>query len=447
MSLFYNLLTAENSAGTVYGTTLGYTVTNGEVDYSDLVAAGTKGPFVADGGELDLPFSTSDVTVYYNGALSDLSAVEEHDVYYYNENLRTVWIYHDRASGTLTAVSPSQAAPTSVTVAGVSYDIGTSSAAYQLSSQGSFSLGDVVTLLLGMNGEVVEVLDAREDTAVYYGVVVSSERSGSSSSTGSSGSASVQTVTQIACTDGALRTVYHSGGQLSAGRLAQVSYDGGEAAVKGLSTRALSGTVSGDGARLAGYDLADDVAILDTDGNGNYVRIYPSRIAGTRLQGADVRYYSLDKNGDIDQLILYEVTGDTYTYAYVTRAEGGTSGLSSSGSYTYILNGETGTITGSAVYNVSAGGAAIGYSGGQVESLRQLQPVELDRAGTLTARGEDGEDYALDEGVQVLLRDGRGLYAVELEEVTGGDYVLTGWYDAFGFSAGGRIRLIVAEEK
>ena len=217
--------------------------------------------------------------------------------------------------------------------------------------------------------------------------------------------------------------------------------------MKGLSTRALSGTVSGDGARLAGYDLADDVAILDTDGNGNYVRIYPSRIAGTRLQGADVRYYSLDKNGDIDQLILYEVTGDTYTYAYVTRAEGGTSGLSSSGSYTYILNGETGTITGSAVYNVSAGGAAIEYSGGQVESLRQLQPVELDRAGTLTARGEDGEDYALDEGVQVLLRDGKGLYAVELEEVTGGDYALTGWYDAFGFPAGGRIRLIVAEEK
>ena len=51
--------------------------------------------------------------------------------------------------------------------------------------------------------------------------------------------------------------------------------------------------------------------------------------------------------------------------------------------------------------------------------------MELDRAGTLTARGEDGEDYVLDEGVQVLLRDGRGLYAVELEEVTDGDYVLS----------------------
>ena len=44
VSLFNNLLTAETSEGAVYATTLGYTVTNGEVDYSALVAANTKGP-------------------------------------------------------------------------------------------------------------------------------------------------------------------------------------------------------------------------------------------------------------------------------------------------------------------------------------------------------------------------------------------------------------------
>ena len=44
ISLFYNLLTAETSAGTVYGTTLGYSITNGQVDYATLVTAETKGP-------------------------------------------------------------------------------------------------------------------------------------------------------------------------------------------------------------------------------------------------------------------------------------------------------------------------------------------------------------------------------------------------------------------
>lgn len=47
VSLFNNLLTAETSEGAVYATTLGYTVTNGEVDYSALVAANTKGPYVS----------------------------------------------------------------------------------------------------------------------------------------------------------------------------------------------------------------------------------------------------------------------------------------------------------------------------------------------------------------------------------------------------------------
>lgn len=50
-------------------------------------------------------------------------------------------------------------------MAGVSYDIGTSEATYQLSSQGSFQEGDLVTLLLGMNGEIISVLDCQESEA------------------------------------------------------------------------------------------------------------------------------------------------------------------------------------------------------------------------------------------------------------------------------------------
>ena len=99
------------------------------------------------------------------------------------------------------------------------------------------------------------------------------------------------------------------------------------------------------------------------------------------------------------------------------------------------------------MYNVSVGGVAIAYSGSQVEGIRQLESVELEEVGTLTAQGEDGVAYVLDEQVQVLLKGSGGYYAVELDEVTGGGYVLTGWYDDLGHPAGGRIRLIVAEEE
>ena len=238
VTLFYNLLVSENSEGTVYGTTLGYTVTNGEVDYSSLVTSDTKGPYVSSSGTVSLPFSTENITVYRNGTLSDLSAVKQYDVYYYNENLRTVWIYSDRVTGTLTSVSPSRAAPTSVTVAGTEYTIGTSTATYKLSSQGSFADGDTVTLLLGMNGEVVDVITASASSASYYGVVLSSERTASTSSTTTSETSSVQVVTQVACSDGVARTFYHDGSALRTGRVVSVTVNGSGTTVKSQIGRA-----------------------------------------------------------------------------------------------------------------------------------------------------------------------------------------------------------------
>ena len=183
VTLFYNLLLAETKTGAVYGATLGYTVKNNEVDYATVVSADTKGPYVADnGGGLTLPFTPT--AVYVDGALSSQSQVKQYDVYYYNSDLRTVWVYTDRTTGTLTDLSPSKTAPTSATVAGVTYSIGSSTASYKLSSQGQFSQGDVVTVLLGMDGDIVDVVSAQNSETTYYGVVVASSKAASSSSTG-----------------------------------------------------------------------------------------------------------------------------------------------------------------------------------------------------------------------------------------------------------------------
>ena len=385
--LFYNLLVSDDSSGTVYGTTLGYTVTNGEVDYSTLVTADTKGPYVASANKsLSLPFSTSGATIYRNGALSSLSAVQEYDVYYYNENLRTVWVYSDKVSGTLTALSPSSAAPTSITVAGTEYELGTSTAIYKCSSQGEFSTGDVVTLLLGMNGEVVDVVSIESAQSIYYGVVLSSKKGSSSSSTSSSDTSSIQTTTQVVCSDGTIRTFYTSGGPYSVGRLVSVT---------------------------------------------------------------------LDSQGEIDCLILSNVTGDTAEYVYLSGVEdNSTSGSGSiqniSVTYTYIQDGETQTLNSDRKYSIKTGGAALGYDeDGQVDSMKQLDSVTLDSLSGLTAVG-DGRKYTISEQVQVLLRDDdsrRSYYLTDLSEINAQDYDLTGWYDDLDHSAGGHIRIIVATPK
>ena len=454
--LFYNLLVSDDSSGTVYGTTLGYTVTNGEVDYSTLVTADTKGPYVASANKsLSLPFSTSGATIYRNGALSSLSAVQEYDVYYYNENLRTVWVYSDKVSGTLTALSPSSAAPTSITVAGTEYELGTSTAIYKCSSQGEFSTGDVVTLLLGMNGEVVDVVSIESAQSIYYGVVLSSKKGSSSSSTSSSDTSSIQTTTQVVCSDGTIRTFYTSGGPYSVGRLVSVTLDSSGTTIKSMQSKSLSGKVSSDGTSFADYDFASDVEILDTDDEGGYARIYPSRLAGYTLKSSDVVYYTLNSQGEIDCLILSNVTGDTAEYVYLSGVEdNSTSGSGSiqniSVTYTYIQDGETQTLNSDRKYSIKTGGAALGYDeDGQVDSMKQLDSVTLDSLSGLTAVG-DGRKYTISEQVQVLLRDDdsrRSYYLTDLSEINAQDYDLTGWYDDLDHSAGGHIRIIVATPK
>lgn len=447
--LFYNLLVSENSTGTVYGTTLGCTVTDGEVDYSALITADTKGPFVASSGALSLPFDASGAAVYRNGSASSLAAVQPYDVYYYSEKFQTVWIYSSRATGTLTAVSPSTVSPASVTVAGNSYTLGTSAAVYQFSSQGSFTTGDTVTLLLGMNGEVVRAISPSDSQTTYYGVVLSSQRAASSTDTSTSDTASVQIVTQVACSDGTERTFYHDGVAYSAGRLVSVRVDGGGTTVSSLAGTSLSGRISSDGSSFAGYNFADGVEILDTDSEGGYARIYPSRLAGATLQSDDVMYYALNENGEIDRLILRAVTGDTLTYVYLTSVTNNIGSMSVSGSYTYLLDGNSYTVNTSSAYNVSTGGAALLYDDGSLYRIRQLESVEITQLDQLCAMAGNRR-YQMDESVQVILRSTgttRGYYATTLSEINTEDYTITGWYDDLGYSAGGRIRILVAVPK
>ena len=112
--LLYNALTANTASGGAYGTTLGFTVSNGQVDASTVLLSSLQGPFIYGEGA-QVPFTP--VTVYRNDKVSPSGELNQYDVYYYSESLRTVWVYTRRAAGRITAVSPSASAPTSVTVA------------------------------------------------------------------------------------------------------------------------------------------------------------------------------------------------------------------------------------------------------------------------------------------------------------------------------------------
>ena len=305
--LFYNALTAMNGSGQVYASTLGFAVNNGQVDISSVLLDNVKGPFVADASTV-LPFAPA--AIYRNDEVTTSAALSPYDVYYYNESARTVWLYNKRAAGRVTAVSPSASAPTSVTVAGVSYTIASPSVAYQLSSLSGGGVGQVVTLLLGMNDAAVSVLTGDAADAVFYGVVQSSSRT-----LVETNSAEVQQAVSVMCTDGTARTVNVDNKlNFPAGKLVEISVDGDGERVQSISPRSTSGTVSADGTALGDTPFADNVQIIDTTSEGVAGAVRPSRLSGVNLKASDVRYYTTNPQGQIDKLILNDVTGDLWYY-------------------------------------------------------------------------------------------------------------------------------------
>lgn len=305
--VLYNALAASTASGGTYGSTLGFTVANGQVDASSVLLKSLQGPFVAQEGE-QLPFAPQ--AVYRNDKTSDSAELNQYDVYYYSETLQTVWIYTRRAAGRITAVSPSASAPTAVTVAGGSYTLGSAAVASKISSLNGGGVGEVVTLLLGMDNEIVDVMTGEEADAVFYGVVQSATRT----LTEDNGADVLQKVS-VLCTDGIARTVkVDKSLNYPAGWLVELSVTPEGENITAISSKTLSGTINDTATALGEYALADDVQILDTTSEGLAGTVRPSRLSGTKLKRSDVRYYTLNEQGKIDRLILDDVTGDLWSY-------------------------------------------------------------------------------------------------------------------------------------
>ena len=443
MYLFYNLLSAPDADGTPYIQRLGHTLdASGKVDLLELTSGALEGPLVAQGNwQSALPFSPA--AVRRDGAQIPASAVQDYDVLYWNPASGEIWVYTDRTSGTIQALEPSASHPTSVTVAGRAYEIETSSAALALSDLGQYRLGDPVTLLLGRSGGVAAVADvSAAGAAERVGMVISVSEE--QYPDGAGGSYTAQTVTMLA-TDG-LTYQYQTRGGYRVGSVVRAGAFGqdGQITLRGLSSQSLSGKVSDDGAELGDYTFAPDASILDVaDGQGAVYR--PERLAGVALSSGAVRYYSLNSQGEIDQMILENVTGDMYQYGVLTRREEMGEGLNRIYSYEYDIAGTD--------YALPASTTGFRAATGPIQLTGD--PADPERMYSLTNAGEgtisgrqfltDQRRYTLSDQVLVYERRGGQYLLSTLARAQEGDFTLTAWYDK-PEAQGGRIRVIVARE-
>ncbi|HIX90661.1 MAG TPA: S-layer homology domain-containing protein [Candidatus Agathobaculum pullicola] len=438
MYLFYNLLNADTKDGQVYAQVLGYTLnSNGEIDYLSMVSDTMEGPFVVEGSLSEL-VSSENKTVYRNGYASTADMVRKYDVIYYNDS--TIWAYVNAVSGTYQSASPSTSSPTSVTVAGNIYEIETSEAAYALSALGGLNIGDVVTLLLGRDGKVAYALPAEDYAASVAGVVTAVGTGTYYNAVGNAYTARTITVT---ATDGGSYVYPCSKTTIEEGDFVAIGFGSSETDVSILQSASLTGTVSGR--TIGSRTMADDIRILDVNDTAA-VRVYYSRLDGAVLESRDVRYYAVNDAGQITDLILQDFTGDLYEYGIITSAKNESNGMSTSGEYTYLVNGEEKTLTTSgSSLGASAGPARLTMENGQLQSVRALNPIKNPDGITQLGVTKDGESWLFWDDCAVYLYENANYSLLSLTELRNNFdvYNVACYYDK-DTDDGGRIRIVIA---
>ena len=457
MHMFYNLMHTETKTGTIYAQSMGYPMLNGEIDYALLVQSVTEGPFVLNEGSIEarLPFKNAklNVKVFRNGVSSSLAEIQPYDVYYYSQNMKTVWVYSQKVTGLYTTAMPSSNSPSTVMVAGSSYTLGTSEAAFALSTKGAFAFGETVTLLLGMNGEVVSVLSPEIINKSIIGVVTKYEPYSYKDHTGKIIS---ENSVKVVGTDGVVRQVMVGGLTFTAGNLISVTYTNSESVVKLLGNTYLYGQINETATQIGNYKFSKEVEIIDVTYSGEFVKLYPERLSGATLNSNDVRYYTLDSAGAVDKLILNNITGDLNTYGIVTKVDETTTVVDNvapipdtvmlSGLYEYMIGGVPGVFrTSDRLLGIGIGPSQFSYKDGMVDNISSLGGFTLNSVNEITATSGN-QTYDVAQDVQVYQRIGSTYFTVNINTISNtNEYVLTGYRDSYRL--GGLIRVIVAVKK
>ncbi len=437
MYLIYNALNATNKEGRVHCTTLGYALgKDGKLDTAALLNDTVSGPVIVRNSDWqsEVGFDVTKATVFKNDVKTNAAAITVDDVVYYSKELRTLWVYAQKAHGTLEAASPNLIAPTSVTVSGKTYSL-TGDGSYALSNFGGIKLGDTVTLLLGKDGSVVGTASGSAVSGEVFGVITGISVKQFTDSNGAESSAKVVTVLD---TDGMTGEYRYDSKYLSVGDVVRVSV-GASVSITKLTTRRLTGVVNASGNRIGALDFADDIKILDVcEGRG--LRVYGNRIANITLKEGDVIWYNTNASGEITHLLLDDVTGDLREYGIITAIATGGNDAATSKSYTCIINGTKRVITNAtASQEIKQGGCSVVTAADGKVKLENLKQTLLRAVSETTAQASNTSYRVANSVVVYEVKDGEYLVS-SIAAIADGTYDLTGFYDSDGL-----IRIIIAK--
>ncbi len=400
-----------------------------------------------------LELSGKTYTITKNGAAASKGDLAQYDVGYYDAATATLRVSDYRVSGFLAQASPSVTAATTLTVAGCTFDV--LECAWE--TLGELKLGDKVTLLLTDDGKVAAAYSSTKIRAEMIGILAEDGRSVTLAGSGITLTADTMDYEESSL--GSLVEV--SVASASALRCKEVSSSASK--TLDLTERTLGDLELAPSCLI--YEWAGSGRVYDLEGNEGASSTDFSAITWTEsLEKDDVAYYHTNSAGQVDMILLENVTGSCYVYGKINRYSGEeginlgsgsmeaynpaavlTNSAGRSEKYLCAISSSTDRYVGIALTPSSSG-----YE--RVSNIRRLRTLEdLDSGDFFLQDGAwyveaKGNEYRVSDQVEIHLSDADMWLsgADGLASVLADGYELTLYYDRAP-DQGGQIRIIVAE--
>lgn len=428
----------------------------GKVEYITVRDGKVTGPIVVRNDTWYRELSVGDgITVMRDGVKCKTDDIKTYDVVYYSKDLNMVLAYSKKVTGIYESAYPNKDQLTQVTISGITYEIESVDAFNALSSNGTCNYGDTITVLIGKNGAIAGVAGSKatEESVVGY-----FQSAGVKNYTTQSGDSYSNFYITVVGSDGktfeyASKRDYRQSPSLH--QVVKVSFSDGLAGIAVQKPMDMYGTVNAAAKTAGSYRFADNVSVLDVvpgDGShsGAYATVYLQQLDRVTLSSSNVLYYALNNRGEIEKLIVNDATGECYEYGIVTQAQSKTSGNAISGNYSYDVRGQVASVsTSGKAFSVTKGQPVqILKSDGRVQSMSALTRLSSNYSDvTNTALvGSGGTEYLLSDDVVIYKKIGYDYTVMPISDLSVSKYRITAYCDR-SMSRGGRVRIVVAEEK
>lgn len=424
-----------------------------DIDYVILDTNGLEGPFTVQNSAWTGQFPlTAKTAIMRDGRKVTTAEIETYDILYYSKALDMILAYTDRVTGVYKSAVPSMDTPTSVNISGTDYAIEGLEAFHKLATGGTFRYGDTVTLLLGRNGEVADVLTPAASAEVV-GFVTNTGTAQYETSLGETYAGYTISITDAAGQTYAFEADRDYDTLLN--KVVSLSFSDGKVSAKLREGESVSGKIDASALTFGSHTLSPQVKILETYAPDAYTpgslgSVFLQRLDGVTLSSTSVLYAARDSQNRICELILGDVTGDLHQYGVVSLAKSNSFGMSVSGSYQYVIDGVQGTYqTNGSSFSVYSGSPAkFTFSGGRIHTMQKLTEVTgtVKELTDFSLRYTDGTRYDISDA-DIYTKDSDNVYIErKAADISTETYTLRAYYDKAP-SSGGKIRIILATKK